>query len=281
MRAGCRVWLLCCCLAVLAAGCRRNDLVENELRARDAQLREAAEELNRTESHNDALRREVAALRSGTAPSPEVAANIYGLKRIVLGRATTGVDNDNAPGDEALQVWLEPKDGDDHSIKAPGALQVCVLEIAPQGQKVPLSCWDVGPDKLRDSWKQGLLTVGYQVILPWKVPPRSENIRVAARLTLPDGRAFEADRDIKVRLLPGANLRPEMGTPLEIPLFKPACPAPTVTPAKGNVQQVTWQPPLLREVVTLGRPLPTLEPPTRIEYSPSILGTLEGIRLED
>src|SRR5205085_671081 len=145
---------------------RGNDLVENELRARDQQYREALGELHRVESHNDALRRENAALRSGVVPPPEVAANVYGLKRIVLGRSTGGVDNDNAPGDELLQVWLEPRDGDDHTIKVPGLLQVCVLEFTTQGLKAPLSCWDVPPDKLGGMWQQGLLSVGYQVKLP-------------------------------------------------------------------------------------------------------------------
>src|SRR5687768_15208867 len=107
MRAGCRVWWLLLCLAA-APGCRRNDLVENELRARDIQYREALEELNRTEAHNLSLRREVDALRGGMHVPPEVAPNIFGLKRIALGRATTGADDDGAPGDEALQVWLEP-----------------------------------------------------------------------------------------------------------------------------------------------------------------------------
>jgi hypothetical protein len=285
MRAGCRVvWLVFACVAALAPGCKRSDLVENELRARDNQFREAVEELNRTGSENEALRREVAALRTGTAPPSEIASNVYGLRRIVLGRATTGVDNDNAPGDEALQVWLEPRDGDDHTIKVPGTLEVCVLEITTQGQKVPLSCWEIGPAKLADAWKQGLLTVGFQVILPWKVPPRTENIRVAARLTLPDGRAFEADRDIRIRLLPEATLRPEMGAPVQVPLFKPAYP---VGPAGGAnakgapVQPVNhWQPPPLEDSVTLGKPLPTIPRP-KYGVPTSVLATLDGIRLDD
>ena len=37
-----RIWV--CVLALVLAGCRNRDLVENELRARDTQFREAVEE---------------------------------------------------------------------------------------------------------------------------------------------------------------------------------------------------------------------------------------------
>ena len=37
------------------------------------------------------------------------------------------------------------------------------------------------------------------VVLPWKRPPVSERLRVVAQLVLPDGRVFEADRDVTIR----------------------------------------------------------------------------------
>ena len=63
--------------------------------------------------------------------------------------------------------------------------------------------------------------------LYWQVPPRVESLRVVARFTTPDGRAFEADKDIKVRLLPGAAGRPEMPIVGDVPTFRSlpgACP---------------------------------------------------------
>ena len=209
--------------------------------------------MNRTEAFNDSLRQENAALRSGNITSPEQGALTYGVRKIVLGRATTGVDDDNAPGDEALQVWLEPRDSEDHTIKAPGVLQIVVFEINSHGQKVPLSSWDVDENALRKAWKQGLLSTGYMVQFPWKVPPRTETLRVLARFVLPDGRGFETDKDIKVRLVPGAALRPETTFPLDAPLFKstPTCPVmPTgVQPASH------WEAAPLHKAVELGRPL--------------------------
>ena len=92
MPAGCRTWWLIASLTLLT-GCRRSDLVEGELRTRDNQYRDAIAELNRTEAFADGLRRENEALRSGQNLSPETAALTFGVKKIVLSRATTGVDN--------------------------------------------------------------------------------------------------------------------------------------------------------------------------------------------
>ena len=189
-------------LWIPAGGCRNCDLVEAELRTRERELREAREELQRTELFNEALQREVHALRPGAAlpVSPELASQMYTLKEIVLGRGTGGYSNDITAGDDALQVVVEPRDPDGQAIKAPGSLRVEAVQINPQGLKSPLSAWDIPPDKLRRTWQTGLLSTGYYVVLPWKVWPTSNKLRVTARFTLADGRPFEADKDITIRV---------------------------------------------------------------------------------
>lgn len=279
MRNGFPIWFVL--FATLAlAGCRRNDLVENELRARDVQYREAMEEMMRTDAVNQDLRRENEALRAGGNLTPEQAA-LFGVRRIVIGRGTAGVDNDRVPGDEALQVWIEPRDASDHTIKAPGSLQIAVIEINPQGEKCLLSTWDIDPDQLCRTWKQGLLSIGYMVELPWKTPPRVETIRIVARFTLPDGRAFETDKDIKVRLLPGAALRPNL-PPAESPVFHPTShskkpalvPASNWTPmnAPSAIQQTgaAWKVEPLHDAIQLSRPFPVYATPSSGFYRPVI-----------
>ncbi len=206
MQAGCRLPLLLGLLGLCIAplGCKRNDLVENELRERDKQYREALDELGRADHRTEAQQREIEALRKGAPITPEQAAQTFGLKRITLGRGTGGVDNDGIPGDEALQIFLEPHDSDDHIIKAPGCVYVLAVEINAQGLKTPFSSWSVDADKLRQSWRQGLLSTGYNLILPWKNFPQTENLRIVARLVTADGRIYEADKDVRVHLVPGA-----------------------------------------------------------------------------
>jgi hypothetical protein len=203
--------LLAVAFGLLAAGCHSSDLVEAELRTRENDVREMKAEIGRLEAQNEALVRELHAVRQGapaTAVTPELASQTYTLRQIVLGRGTGGYDDDDCPGDEALQVVLEPRDSDGHTIKAPGSLHVEALEINPEGIKTPVSAWDLSPDQLRRTWRSGLLSTGYFIVLPWKNWPNSEKIRVVARFTLSDGRVFEADKDITIRLIPVMRRKP-------------------------------------------------------------------------
>src|SRR5262245_58318540 len=102
--------LLMSVLANLVAGCHSCDLVEAELRTRENELRELRDELGRAEAQNEALMRETCTLRHGgpVAITPELAAQVYTVRRITLGRGTGGYADDNCPGDQALQVVLEP-----------------------------------------------------------------------------------------------------------------------------------------------------------------------------
>jgi hypothetical protein len=246
---------LCFCLSIAAAslflggGCQRSDLVEAELRTRERQLRDLKDELNRAACTNEALVRELQAVHQGAAASPELASQTYTLKQIVLGRGTGGYDDDHCPGDEGLQVVLEPKDCDGHTIKTPGALHVEALEINAEGLKIPVSTWDVPPAQLQRTWRSGFISTGYFVVLPWQNWPSSERMRVTARFLLADGRIFEADKDITIRLTPAAYrklLAPSsiIGPPVPArPGEAAPLPAPrTVGPEGPVIQQGWWEP---------------------------------------
>lgn len=197
------------CLSALN-GCRNCDLVEAELRTRDRQVRDLRAEVGRTDAFNAALLRELQELRCGTARfSPEQASQTYTLKQVTLGRQTGGYDDDGYPGAEALEVFLEPRDADGHPIKAPGSVHIEALEISPEGLKTPLSSWDIPPEHLRRTWRSGLLSTGYDLILPWKNWPTSEKLRVIVQFTLADGRVFEADKDVTLRLAPNFERKPK------------------------------------------------------------------------
>lgn len=255
MQAGRRTSLIVVLLgSLLLAGCKSRELVENELRARDIQYREAMEELGRTEAQNQALQRELEAVRRGANLPPETAAQLFGVKRIALGRMTGGYDNDGAAGDEALQVILEPRDGADHSIKAPGKAVITVLEIHPQGVKSPIGEWVIGPEQLRQSWKQGLLNTGYTLILPWKAFPQTENVRVIARLILADERVFETDKDVRVRVVPGRGTLPHELPPGAVPE-----PVPALRQPYPNTPVGVWTPPPMNDAIRLGRPIPHVQ----------------------
>jgi hypothetical protein len=200
MRIAATTW---CVIVLLAgAGCRntRSELVEAELRTKERMLRETKEELDQSKMINEALEREFLRRQQGLAPGPGYSA-ILSPKDIVIGRGTGGVDEDGIPGDEAFQVVVVPRDEDGNPVRAVGVLGVTAWEILPGGVKIPLSSWEIGATELRRTWKSGLLGSGYTVVLNWKKLPTQERLRVAVQLSLPDGRVYEADKDISIRPL--------------------------------------------------------------------------------
>jgi hypothetical protein len=249
-------------LCLAATGCRRSDLVEAELRTRERELRETRSGLFQSEAYNQALQSEIHDLRKGSKLTPERASQIYTIREVVLGRQTGGYDDDNLPGDEALQVVLEPRDPDGQAIKAPGHLRVTALEVSSEGLKTPLSTWEIPPQELRRTWRNGLLSTGYYVVLPWKNWPTSSRVRVVAQFILADGRVFEADKDVTIRLpAPFRGPTPPgsaTGCPTGSPPRMPPADAPILEPAGPE-----FPGPAPREVIpgeTRRSSIPSVEP---------------------
>jgi len=246
-----------CCLAlslmIAASGCRSCERVESELRAREDDVRQLREELDRCGVYNQTLQQEVLALRGqlGMPPhGPPAAA--YPVQSLMLGRQTGGRSNDICSGDDALQVQIEPRDPDGHVIKAPGQLLILAQEITPEGTKRPLSSWMIPPEQLRKTWVNGLLTTGYLLNLPWKIWPSTEKLRITAQFQLADGRVFEADRDVTVRLTP----------PSQRPTAAPA-PTPAPSPPAGEKGPMLLPAPRLIDPAPPDTPAPSelpLEP---------------------
>lgn len=274
--------LVACCLGlsllIAASGCRSCDRVESELRARESDVRELREELDRCGVYNQTLQQEVHALRGQlgvplSGPPPAA----YPVQKLTLGPQSGGRSNNLCPGDDSLQVEVEPRDPDGHVIKAPGQLLILTEEITPEGLKRPLSSWMIPPDLLRKSWVNGLLTTGYLLNLQWKIWPSTEKLRVSVQFQLADGRLFGADRDVTVRLTPinqrpgaapktnpnAAPLPPDQGAPMLLPAPRPIDPAKPNPPAPSDVipgpllgaAQLTTEP----QAAEILRPLPLPE----------------------
>ncbi len=155
--------------------------------------------------YNKALELEVRHLKGDVGPIPPGPGRpvlpMLPVRSLTLGM-TGGSDSGSCPGDSALQVTLEPRDCDNHVVKVPGAARIIVLEISSEGTKKPLSEWDVSPEQLRKAWGKRLFGSGYTLILDWKVYPSTTKLRVIAKFLAADGREFEAEKDITIKLVP-------------------------------------------------------------------------------
>jgi hypothetical protein len=218
-------------LAAGAVGCRSCDRVESELRAREEDVRTLKDEVGRLDAVNNILERELAAVRGEPGPDGIVhpPSEPYPVRSLVVGRQT-------GPSEDCggLIVVVEPRDCDNQAIKAPGFLVVEVVERPEEGVARPLGRWEIPPDELRRTWQSGLFSAGYRLHLKYQVWPRSERLRVTARFRMINGRLFEADRDIVLRLPPEKRRRtPPLPEPREVhpPAPKaPSEPAPELLP---------------------------------------------------
>jgi hypothetical protein len=227
-------------LVAVVSGCRTCDRVESELRAREQDVRELRDELERSEAFTCALQHELRGLKgdlppvAGEAPTPRPI-GVSPVRSLALGRQTGGRSDGSCSGDDALQVHVEPRDPDGHAVKVAGSLAVQVLEINRDGLKKPLSAWELSPEQLRKTWRGGLLSSGYQVMLPWKVWPSTEKLRVVAQFRPLDGRVFEAEKDVSVRLPPPdqRHVLPLPEAPFPGDALPPPRPVPAVDAASG------------------------------------------------
>src|SRR5262245_22029644 len=148
-------WLAALCLgaalAVCLSGCRSCDKVESDLRARESDVRELHEQLDRSEFHNQSLLRELCAIRGLPGPTGlvERPSEPWPVRSLALGRQTGGQASETVPADDALRVLVEPRDCEGQAIKAPGMLTVEAQEVTPEGLKRSLSAWQAAPAELR------------------------------------------------------------------------------------------------------------------------------------
>jgi hypothetical protein len=190
----------CALFGLLATGCKPNkryDLLEAELRTRERELSDTRAQLEQAKNLNRAY---VHQQQPQAIPASAHAPVYIPVKEIALARGTGGVDEDGVPGDEGLMVVVAPKDEDGAAVKVPARVEIAAWEITPAGLKNPIGTWSLPVEKVRPTWRSGFISTGYFVAVPWQTYPSTEKVRVAVRLTTLDGRAFEADRDIVVKV---------------------------------------------------------------------------------
>lgn len=208
------------------------EAIEAELRQQERHIIELKAELDRKQGLLHAQDMELERLQlshitgkqQGESQMPASA-----IQEISLGRLTGGYRiNIKQPFDDALLVNMTPKDVDGHAVKLPGSMRIEVFEVSPQGLKAPLCYWEMSHRELRRVWEQPLVgTASYRLVLPWKMLPSTEKIKIIVRFTTLDGKMFEAEKLAELRL-PAVLPRP--GNPVGIQQPAPA----ETTPEKLN-----------------------------------------------
>ena len=199
---------LCVSSVLLAAGCVTSgnlEILESRLRGQEARISELQSDLDEAISRlaivrreNDALRNQIAdrGLKAILPEQADVLFRATGIKFSSL--MTGGLNQDEFPGHELLNVMLSPHDADGDVVKLPGRIQLDVFDLSRADSERLIGRWDFAVDESRKYWDRTLFGSGYQFSLPWQQNPKSRELLLHARLTAPDHREFNASTTIHI-----------------------------------------------------------------------------------
>ncbi len=203
-------------MGLLVSGCLpRNasmDMLHARLRQNEEQLAELQASLASSQSQLTIARREIDALRTQLAEStgggtfsPEHTAAMVKVTGIeVQPWLTGGINQDNAPGDDALIVHFMPRDAEGEVVKLPGNVTIRLTDPGADEGEQTVGSWTFTPEECREKWARGWLGGGYQFTLPWQDSPHNSRLVVHIDYQTPDGRAFSDTEIVKVHPSPEA-----------------------------------------------------------------------------
>lgn len=117
------------------------------------------------------------------------------VTHIVLNpRLTGGLDFNGAPGDDGLNVVIEPRNQDDVFVPLAGKVSLVLLDPRQEGEAARVARWDLPPDEVQRRIKTDEATApGIHLKLPWNaLPPSHEDLLLFVRYETLDGRQVEA-----------------------------------------------------------------------------------------
>jgi hypothetical protein len=194
--------------ALTLGGCAlRGDVeaLESELRKQELaregmadELQRAREELRIARTDSAALRTQLAERRQ-TALSPDQADVFYRVESIKFNMLlTSGQERDGQPGDDALSVLLMPVDTHGDLVKLAGDVDLELFDMSQTPERQRLGQWSFNIDDVRQHWHKGLFSAGYLFQMDWQTLPVSPELTLHARMSVPDGRQFDATTQIKI-----------------------------------------------------------------------------------
>ena len=111
---------------------------------------------------------------------------------------TSGQDRNGQPGDEGLSVLLTPVDAHGDLVKLAGDVELDLFDMTRPSDQQRLGQWRFSLDEVRGHWHKGFLSAGYLFQVDWQTPPSSPELTLHARMTVADGRQFDATTQVKV-----------------------------------------------------------------------------------
>ena len=224
---------------LLLCGCLGRSHVNPDYHFREGHLADLREQLYSGEFSAATRHREEKQSSEGThLAAYHQAAGPSSAQRLVLTAAPEGEHGG------ALRVVVELRDQAGRSVRVRAGLHLAVLQAGPGPQQTFLGDWDLPSELLEHAWIGNWSGGGYRLLLPWKTWPSAQQVRVQARLTLPDGTNYEAEQEVP------------LGAAAAAPALQQVQGQAVATePAPVRAADLHWEPTPLEGAMRLGRPV--------------------------
>jgi hypothetical protein len=114
-------------------------------------------------------------------------------------RSTGGADFDRQPGDDGLNVVIEPHNQHGHCVSEPAALTIVLLDPALSGQSARVARWEIDETAAQAALRSGDQEQGMALRLPWPGDkPENTRLNLFVRYHKPSGEVLEAEREIRI-----------------------------------------------------------------------------------
>lgn len=111
------------------------------------------------------LTRQVETLHGWGADKP---VDLFAPVTIEILSRSGGYDDDGAPGDDGVVVYVRPRDADGHAVKVPGAIRIELTDASVLGAQRSVGVYDFdGPSELRSMWYAAFGTDHYTARCPF------------------------------------------------------------------------------------------------------------------
>jgi len=175
LKSGCLLAVAVFCFLLTGCASRgKMDVLESRLRTQEDQISSLQNELAGAQNEALIAQRESSALRenmTATGKQPiisEEAQVLFRTAGVQINKLLTGgLNEDQQPGDDMLNVVLLPVDAQGDPVKLPGAITLELSDLRlPAGER-EIGKWVFPEEDAMKNWHRGFITSGYQFKLPW------------------------------------------------------------------------------------------------------------------
>jgi len=119
--------------------------------------------------------------------------------RIEISTTTTNCFDDNGDGTtDGIAVTFEPRDAAEKLVPAPGVVAIAVFDAS--APSTPIASWTIPTEQAARHFRPTTRLRGMHFSLRWTgLPPTGDHVRVAVRITGPEGAVLETDATIPTR----------------------------------------------------------------------------------